>query len=77
MKVFSMVIMVMGNTLEVKQLMLCMLFMRHKRTKASKGQPMQRIRNTVTNRFNIRPMLPVTSNEYAFCQRNAPCEESG
>ena len=38
MKVIGMVIMVMGNTLEVKQLMLCMLFMRHKRTKASKGQ---------------------------------------
>ena len=38
MKVIRMIIMVMGNTLEVKQLMLCMLFMRHKRTKASKGQ---------------------------------------
>ena len=38
MEVFRMTIMVMGNTLEVKQLMLLLLFMRHKRTKASKGQ---------------------------------------
>jgi hypothetical protein len=38
MKVIRMIIMVMGNTLEVEQLMLCMLFMRYKRTKACKGQ---------------------------------------
>ena len=38
MKVFRMIIMVMGNTLEMEQLMLFMLFMRHKRIKACKGQ---------------------------------------
>ena len=38
MKVLRMVIMVMGNTLKVEQLMLFMLFMRHKRIKACKGQ---------------------------------------
>ncbi|WP_350295268.1 hypothetical protein [Limnohabitans sp. Rim8] len=38
MKVIGMIIMVMGDTLEVKQLMLLLLFMRPKRTKASKGQ---------------------------------------
>ena len=38
MKVIGMIIMVMGDTLEVKQLMLCMLLMRHQRAKACKGQ---------------------------------------
>ncbi len=38
MKVIRMIIMVMGNTLEVKQFVLLLLFMRHKRTKACKGQ---------------------------------------
>ena len=38
MKVLSVFVMVVSNSLEVEQLMLCMLFMRHKRTKASKGQ---------------------------------------
>ena len=38
MKVFSVFVMVVGNALEVKQLMLFLLFMRHKRTKACEGQ---------------------------------------
>jgi hypothetical protein len=38
MKVISMVIMVMGNTLKVKQLVLLLLFVRYKRTKAREGQ---------------------------------------
>ena len=38
MKVIRMIIMVVGNTLEVKQFVLLLLFMRHKRTKACKGQ---------------------------------------
>jgi len=33
-----MIIMVMGNTLEVKKFVLLLLFMRHKRTNACKGQ---------------------------------------
>ena len=38
MKVISMVIMVMGNTLKVKQLVLLLIFVRYKRTKAREGQ---------------------------------------
>ncbi len=38
MKILSMFIMVMGNTLKVKQFVLFLLFMRHKRTKACEGQ---------------------------------------
>ena len=38
MKVIRMIIMVMGNTLKVQQLVLFLLFMRHKRTKTCEGQ---------------------------------------
>ena len=38
MKVLSVFVMVVGNTLEVKQLMLLLLFMRHKCTKSCKDQ---------------------------------------
>jgi hypothetical protein len=38
MKVISMIIMVMGNTLKVQHLVLFLLFMRHKHAKACEGQ---------------------------------------
>ena len=38
MKVIRMIIMVMGNALKVQQLVLFLLFMRHKRTKTCEGQ---------------------------------------
>ncbi len=38
MKVFGVVVMMMSNTLEVKQLVLLLLFLGHKRTSSRKGQ---------------------------------------
>ncbi len=38
MKVFGVVVMMMGNTLEVKQLVLLLLFVGHNRTETCKGQ---------------------------------------
>jgi len=38
MKVFGVVVMMMSNTLEVKQLVLLLFFVSHKRTSSRKGQ---------------------------------------